>query len=33
MMGVISGIATTPDGKVWVSDATSNSLLLFQPPE
>ena len=33
LMGVISGIATTSDGKVWVSDSTSNSLLLFQPPE
>ncbi len=33
LMGVISGIATTADGKVWVSDATSNTLLLFQPPE
>jgi len=32
-MGVISGIATTLDGKVWVSDSTSNTLLLFQPPE
>ena len=32
-MGVISGIATTADGKVWVSDSTSNTLLLFQPPE
>ena len=27
------GIATTADGKVWVSDSTSNTLLLFQPPE
>ena len=33
LMGVISGIATTADGKVWVSDATSNTLLLFQPQE
>jgi len=33
LMGVISGIATTLDGKVWVSDSTSNTLLLFQPPE
>ncbi len=33
LMGVISGIATTADGKVWVSDSTSNTLLLFQPPE
>lgn len=33
MMGVISGIATTADGKVWVSDSTSNTLLLFQPPQ
>lgn len=33
LMGVISGIATTADGKVWVSDSTSNSLLLFQPPQ
>jgi len=33
LMGVISGIATTADGKVWVSDATSNTLLLFHPPE
>jgi uncharacterized protein (TIGR03663 family) len=33
LMGVISGIATTADGKVWVSDATSNTLLLFQPPD
>ena len=33
LMGVISGIATTSDGKVWVSDSNSNSLLLFQPPE
>ena len=33
LMGVISGIAATSDGTVWVSDATSNTLLLFQPPE
>jgi len=33
MMGVISGIATTADGKIWVSDSTSNTLLLFQPPK
>ena len=33
LMGVISGIATTADGEVWVSDATSNTLLLFHPPE
>ena len=33
LMGVMSGIATTADGKVWVSDSTSNSLLLFQPLE
>jgi len=33
LMGVISGIASTADGKVWVSDATSNTLLLFQPPD
>ena len=33
LMGVISGIAATSNGTVWVSDATSNTLLLFQPPE
>lgn len=33
MMGIISGIATTAEGNVWVSDALSNTLLEFTPPE
>ena len=31
LMGVISGITTSADGSVWVTDATSNTLLQFQP--
>lgn len=33
LMGIISGIAATADGKIWVTDATSNALLQFQPFE
>ena len=32
LMGIISGIATTADGTVWVSDALNNTLLAFNPP-
>ena len=32
MMGIINGIAITDAGQVWVTDATSNALLLFEPP-
>lgn len=31
MMGIINGIVVTADGKVWVTDATSNALLQFDP--
>jgi len=33
LMGVISGITTAADGTVWVTDATNNTLLQFQPNE
>lgn len=32
MMGILNGIVVTTDGKVWVSDATTNALLQFEPP-
>ena len=32
-MGVISGVTVGQDGLVWVTDASSNLLLGFQPPE
>ena len=32
MMGIINGIAITETSQVWVTDATSNALLQFEPP-
>lgn len=32
LMGIINGIAITTEDQVWVTDATSNALLLFEPP-
>jgi len=32
LMGIISGITIGQDGTVWVSDATNNTLLAFNPP-
>ncbi|MGV8050032.1 MAG: glycosyltransferase family 39 protein [Anaerolineaceae bacterium] len=32
LMGVISGIAISQNGEIWVSDALNNTLLVFTPP-
>jgi len=32
MMGIINGIAIIDAGQVWVTPATSNALLQFEPP-
>lgn len=32
LMGIVSGVAVSQDGNVWVSDALNNTLLQFAPP-
>ena len=33
LIGIASGVAVDPEGRVWISDALNNTLLQFSPPE